>query len=138
MSDIQHYNDIVNLISREVSDELSTDELLQLKAWVDECPENGLLYLRIKNSTNFKVRNIEYQKIDVPGGWKSVSNSIKKRRKLIIIKTIFKYAAVIFLPLLIALGIYYSSNLTNQNETIAQVTKILPGSTKAILILNDG
>src|SRR5659263_26098 len=138
MSDFQHYNNIARLITGEIRDELSNDEIQQLMAWVDECPENEQLYLRIKNSTNFKLRNVDYQDFDVSLGWETVSTLIEKKRKLIVFNRILRYAAAIVLPLLIAGGVYFAGNLTNQNETIAQVNEIRPGSTKAILILNDG
>jgi len=59
MSNFKHYNDIVELIAREVVNELSSDEMKKLKAWINDCPENELLYNHIRNSENFKFRNIE-------------------------------------------------------------------------------
>jgi hypothetical protein len=139
MSNFKHYNDIVELISREVVNELSSHEMEKLKAWIKDCPENELLYNRIKNSGNFKVRNIEYQKIDIPAGWEAVSLLIENKRRVVLFKKIFTYAAAIILPIMmIAGGIYFSGSLANKNKitTLAQV--IQPGSTKAVLILNDG
>lgn len=139
MSDFQHYNEIARLIKMEISDELSVDDMRQLKAWVDECPENYRLYSQIKNSTNFIRRNIEYQKIDIQVGWKTLSPLIKKDRKPIYLKKILNYAAAIVFPILVIGGIYYYfSNPAIQKKSIAQVHEIQPGSTKAILVLNDG
>jgi len=140
MSDIQHFEEIARLIAMEVSDELSAGDMRKLMAWVDECPDNRRLYSQIKNSTNFNARNLEYQKIDVQAGWKAISPVIEKRRNLFSHKTILKYAATILLPLLIVSGIYfYSSWRANQRQNIiAHTCKIHPGSTKAVLILNNG
>ena len=139
MSDFQHYNEIARLIKMEISDELSVDDMLQLKAWVDECPENHRLYSQIKNSTNFIRRNIEYQKIDIQVGWKTLSPLIKKNRKPIYLKKILNYAAAVVFPILVIGGIYYYfSTPAIQKKSIAQVHEIQPGSTKAILVLNDG
>jgi len=58
MYDIQHFDEIARLIAMEVSEELNTDDMRRLMAWVDECPENRRLYFQIKNSNNFNTRNI--------------------------------------------------------------------------------
>ena len=139
MSDFQHYNEIARLIALEVSEELTTDDMLKLQAWVDECPENKRLYCRIKNSANFNARNIEIQKIDILTGWKSIFPLIEKRRKSIFQRKMLRVAATILLPLLITGGIYfYTQWQPKQQHNIAHLCKIHPGSTKAVLILNNG
>ena len=140
MSDIQHFEEIARLIAMEVSEELNTNDMRKLMAWVDECPDNRRLYSRIKNSTNFNARNLEYQKIDIQAGWKAISPVIEKRRNLFSHKTILKYAATILLPILIVSGIYFYSDWRahQSQKIIAHTCKIHPGSTKAALILNNG
>ena len=107
MSDIQHFEEIARLIAMEVSEELNTNDMRKLMAWVDECPDNRRLYSRIKNSTNFNARNLEYQKIDIQAGWKAISPVIEKRKNRFFQNTILKYAATILLPGLIVSGIYF-------------------------------
>jgi len=140
MSDIQYFDEIARLIAMEVSDELNADDMRKLMAWVDESPDNRRLYSQIKNSNNFNSRNLEYQKIDVRAGWKAISSVIEKRRNHFLQKTILKYAATILLPLLVVSGIYFYSNrqANNSKKIIAHTCKILPGSSKAVLILNSG
>jgi len=140
MSDIQHFEEIARLISMEVGEELNTDDMHKLMAWVDECPDNRRLYSQIKNSNNFNTRNLEYQKIDVQAGWKAISPVIEKRKGRFSQMTILKYAATILLPLLIFSGIYFYTGWrsNHQHRIIAHRCKIHPGSTKAVLILNDG
>lgn len=138
MSDFKQYNEIAELITKEVVNELSISEMQTLRAWVDKSPENQKLYTRIKKSANFKVRNTEYQKIDVVSGWAIVSKLIERKQRQLIIRKVLGYAAAVVLPLMIAGGIYYSVKLSVKDETIAQANVIHPGSAKAVLILNDG
>lgn len=138
MSNFQHYDEIVRLITGEVLDELDAGEMHKLKAWLDECPENCALYARLKNSSNFRARNTRFQQIDTLVGWKTFRQSIDKRQKVIRLKKILSYAAAIVLPLLIAGGIYFSGRISNKNESIAEVKVIHKGSTKAVLILDNG
>jgi len=138
MSDFPRYHEIAALITKEVINGLGVEESKKLMAWVDESQENHQLYSRLKNSTYFNSRNIEYQKIDIQIGWETVMELINKRRKFIVLRRVLSYAAAIFLPLLIAGGIYYANSLAIKNENIAHVQIIKPGSTKAILILDNG
>jgi len=140
MFEYQHYDKIARLIALEVQEELNADDAMRLKAWIDESPENFRLYSNIKNSTNFINRNLEYQKIDIQAGWMAVSPLIEKRRKHIFERKILKYAASFLLPLLMVGGIYFYTGWrsNHQHRIMAHTCKIHPGSTKAVLILNDG
>lgn len=140
MFEYQHYDKIARLIALEVQEELNADDAMRLKAWIDESPENFRLYSNIKNSTNFINRNLEYQKIDIQAGWMAVSPLIEKRRKHIFERKILKYAASFLLPLLMVGGIYFyiGWRSNHQHRIMAHTCKIHPGSTKAVLILNDG
>jgi len=140
MSDSQYYNEIARIIALEVSEELSAEDILKLKTWVEECPENSRLYFRIKNSANFNVRNLEFQKVDIQAGWETISPVIAKRQKHIFRRKMLRYAATILLPFLITGGIYIYTQLQlkQQQYSVATLSKIHPGSTKAVLILNNG
>ena len=110
----------------------------KLKNWIEESEDNHMLYTRLRNSVNFKSRIAEYQKIDAVTGWDIVTNMIDKRRKIVFLKKIFKYAAALLLPVLIATGFYFSGRISTKNEILTYSKVIHPGSTKAVLILNDG
>src|ERR1035437_7434027 len=97
MPNFQHYNEIFKLITREVFNEVNDSDKHKLKAWIDECPDNQVLYTRIKNSVNFKIRNIEFQRIDKVAGWEAVSQLIDRRRKVIRLKKILSFAAAFVL-----------------------------------------
>lgn len=138
MSDHQRYDEIAKLITKEVINDLNVDECQKLKVWVDECPENRQLYFYLKNSATFKARNTEYDDIDVPAGWVNVVKLIDKRRRIIVLRKVLSYAAVVVLPIMIAGGIYYSKSLAPKKGNITQVQGIKHGSTKAVLTLANG
>jgi ferric-dicitrate binding protein FerR (iron transport regulator) len=140
MNNSQNYNRIVRLISKEISDDLLPDERQELLAWLNEHPENTALYIRIKKSENFRSRNDEYQQIDVQAGWGILNSKIARTNKVIKLKRIFAYAAAILIPLMIFGGIMgYLSNQKSEVTIVAHVpVEILPGKSRAILVLDDG
>ncbi|HEY3389609.1 MAG TPA: FecR domain-containing protein [Prolixibacteraceae bacterium] len=138
MSEYQRYNEIARWIALEVKEELNADDSRKLKSWIDECPENKRLYSNIKKSTNFNDRNIRYQEFDTQEGWNEFTLRIEKQMKIVSFKKIFKYAAAIILPIVILGGVYYTTILAIQKDRLANVQLIHPGSTKAVLVLNNG
>lgn len=130
---------ITKIIAKVILGRLSEQEKKELHAWLEENDNNKKLFAKIKNSENFK-RWVRIQESNHQIAWEFINNTInKKERRVIIHKTIGIAASIIF-PLLIIVGIYFlnSKKSYEQAETIQQVDEIIPGTSKAILVLNDG
>lgn len=140
MDNYQHYNRIVRLISKEISEDLTPDEKQELSDWLNAHPENSALYRRIKNSGTFQQRNSDYQQIDVQAGWGMISSKIERANKVIKLKRIFAYAAAILVPIMIFGGVlsYLSNQAPEETVVVQQAPEIVPGKPRAILVLDDG
>lgn len=139
MTEYQQYKDIVRLITREISGELTAEESEELLAWVNSDPGNKALYNRIKSSENFRLRNMEYEQVDVAGGWDQVDLLIYKRVRANKFRQVFGYAAAVLLLLIVVGGLYYYEAGHGQGSgKQAEVASIVPGKAKAILVLDDG
>jgi len=139
MTEYQYYNKIINLISKEIGGILSPEEEQEVYFWIKEHPDNEALYVRIKNSENFRDRNLKHQEIDVKKGWEKINSKIEKETRILKLKKIFSYAAAILLPFIIAGGLavyFYEQNPAE--KTIVKISGIEPGKSRAVLVLDDG
>ncbi len=133
------YRQIAGLIAKEMLGNLSEDERKLLKNWLDAAEEHPRLYDQIKNSGNVR-QYIRFRESDYQSAWNTIYSSIRKKEKQLRIKKILRVAASFLIPLLIGGGVYWytnhqiSKNVSPQN----QVAAITPGSSRALLLLNDG
>lgn len=140
MSDFLQYDEIARLIAMEVSGELTDDEKQVLKSWIEEDSGNEELYARIHNSGNYQARTSEYRDIDSQVTWELLSPKLEEKRKIFIYKRILLYAASIMVPILLigSAYFYFFRNSPEQPKPVAEVKTMSPGSTKAVLILDNG
>lgn len=134
------YEKITLLITREISGEISEEELLELGEWRRKEDANNSLYLKLKNSQNFKSWIVEREEVSIEAGWSKVYSDIKKRSRTIILRTISRIAAILILPLFIG-GVayfYFDSQIAKNKINQQQYAQIKPGSSKATLTLCDG
>ncbi|MGV8093911.1 MAG: FecR family protein [Mangrovibacterium sp.] len=139
MSKYNRYKMIAKLISKEISGEIAPDEQQELSSWINELPGNRALYHRIKNAESFRKRNEEYRQINISTGWDHLNRKIERTSKIIKLRTVFKYAAVIMIPLIVA-GLLFKYFIRQEPKVnpVAQITEILPGKPQAVLELNNG
>lgn len=136
---INKYFEIARLIAKQISGELDDEELIRLENWRKEYPENERLFQEIRNEENIKANLHKRSSFNTDKGWEKVNERIQKyhfRKRLL---SICRYAAMLALPIVIATLITYQIiNENKNNKTIATTEHILPGSTKAILTLDNG
>lgn len=139
MIDYKQYRIVAELISKEVSGEISPAEQQELSSWINELPENEALYHRIRNAENFRKRNEAYRQVSISEGWGRVNRKIEQSGKIIKLRTGFKYAAAIMIPLIIAGVLFkYFTRQEPVESPVTQVAEIVPGKPRAILMLDDG
>ncbi|WP_372934525.1 FecR family protein [Mariniphaga sediminis] len=134
------YEKITLLITREISGEISEEELLELGEWRRKEDANNSLYLKLKNSQNLKSWIVKREEVSIEAGWSKVYSDIKKRSRTIILRTISRIAAILILPLFIG-GVayfYFDSQIAKNKINQQQYAQIKPGSSKATLTLCDG
>lgn len=138
MEEYSQNTEIVRLILKKTEESISEEEDLRLKNWLNEREENKSLYLKIRDSSNYKKWEKAYSEIDIAAGWDNFSKKkIRQRRERIKIQ-ILKYAAIILFPLAIGICLFPIHKQINNKQGIVQLSSIKPGTAKAILILNNG
>ncbi len=127
---------IAQLISKELIDELTPDESAIMHKWLDESEDNRKLYEVIKSGKNKKVRDNFVDNIQTAKAWKKINKQIVQSSRKVEMRIWLARAAVILIIGLCAGGIYYLSKPEIPKQ-VAEV-KIQPGSSKAILVLENG
>lgn len=134
---INQYFYVARLIAKYLSGEISEEEQAELIRWRNESAGNERLFQDICREENIK-RNIQKrQAFSTEAGWVGVQKKIQHHRFRYRLLNVCKYAAIFILPLAVATAILYKSG--NEHDAISHVTEqILPGSKKAVLILDNG
>ncbi|MGQ7871106.1 FecR family protein [Sunxiuqinia sp. sy24] len=133
------YEKIALLIAKEISDEISDEELQELNNWRNRAVANNSLYLKLKNSQNYKKWVLERENVKVEKGWLKVHVEIKKRSRMIFLQRIIRVAAILIVPLFIGGITYvYFERQIAENRINRQYAQIEPGSSKATLTLFNG
>ncbi|WP_372935209.1 FecR family protein, partial [Mariniphaga sediminis] len=133
------YKKIAGLIAKEMLEGLSPEEKEELTTWLNEDESNRKLMEEIKRTGKFKSWVHSYEADQHPA-WQFIYATIQQKGRRAIIQKIFRVAASILIPLLIGGSVYFfvSRQIPEQTETHQQVAEINPGSSKAILQLDDG
>ena len=132
----QHFY-IARLIARYLSDEIGEEEQAELTRWRNESSENERLFREICKEENIKQNMQKRQTFHVADGWEGVQRKIQRHRFRHLILNICKYAAIFIFPVAIAtVAIYKSGNAPQPLSQVAE--QIVPGSKKAVLILDNG
>lgn len=133
---------IANLIARFLSESITSEESEKLRIWREKDIKNENLFQKICNKDNQKKHFEQSITFSSKTGWEGVKNRISREKKKSMAIRLLKYAAIIILPLiLIHISIIYflSDSPAKHQEIASTVTsKILPGTSKAILTLDSG
>ncbi|WP_423129605.1 FecR family protein [Gaoshiqia sp. Z1-71] len=126
-------------IARKLSgEELSNEEEKKLGDWIFSSARNRTLYNQIKDSRNFDRRNELIRQINTEGAWlryKQKINIDPDRKRSV---RWWQYAAVIFIPVLLAILLYIPQHERERNQVQVAKEQIVPGSKNAVLVLGSG
>jgi hypothetical protein len=122
--------EVAKLISKEKVGELTVDEQQQLIQWKSK---NEKSYMLASDSKQIQKKHGLYSKIDREKSWEKITKQIPDLKpKVIELRTVLKWAAVIMLPLL-ATTYMLNEVYWSKNPVIVEA-----GSSKAILELSNG
>lgn len=135
----EYYKKTAGLIAKEIVGGLSQKEKEELDAWLDENERNRQLFEEIKSSGRYKEW-AQFQEAEQQPSWEQIYAALQIQKKRTIIQNILRIAATILLPLIIGSGVYFfvSRQILEQDGNHEQVVEITPGTSKAVLVLNDG
>jgi transmembrane sensor len=131
---------IADLIAKKIKGVISPEEEQELDSWIKEDPENLLVYTRASDPKKQLDRLEIYGLFNKESAWAAMEDKISGTKTIRFTpQKVFRYAAAIMLPLLIAGGFAYKYLNRSQVQTIAEIDHVFqPGSQKAVLILSDG
>lgn len=119
---------------------ISDEEEILLSDWKEESVDNIDICNRLTSDLNIAEKQNDYQKIDSHIAWEKLQTKIKFRsvRGKNKVLNLLKYAAVLLLPLVIGSLFVYQvlNNRDNYCETV--VNQVVPGTSKASLVLSNG
>ncbi|WP_321515767.1 FecR domain-containing protein [Marinifilum fragile] len=129
---------IAQLISRELIDDLTAEEIQVLENWKNSSVDNKSLYEQIKQGEKRKRRNNFVESLDKKAAWIKIQEEIKPEKKVIRLKAwSLRIAAVLVIGVLIASLYHVSTKDIEIGQELAEI-KIEPGSSKAVLQLHNG
>ena len=128
---------IADLIYRAFQGELSELEQEELRHWLDSDPKNQALLEKLQDNKKVLQKHELYQQFDAGIAWKSVSNRLEEPTVIPMYRSVWRYAAAIFLPIMMASVLWYfwatpSDPLAGVDHAIKQ------GQEQAVLTLADG
>ncbi|MDQ2177184.1 FecR family protein [Marinifilum sp. D714] len=122
--------DIAKLISKEKVGDLTVDERQELAEWKSK---NERSYMLASDSKQIQKKHDLYAKIDQEKSWVKITNQVPElKTKVIRLRTVLKWAAVIILPLL-ATTYMLNEVYWDKDQLIVEA-----GSPKATLELSNG
>lgn len=129
---------IAQWIAASLAGELTEEELLQLEKWCATSKENQRLYDRILDEENQKLQKDYFTRFNKIVGWKGYQEKRIRHRRMTFFIHIARYAAILLLPLGVALYFWMGSKSEYGEVSLVQKKSIEMGSPKAQLILADG
>ena len=122
---------IASLILKEKIDELSTSEKEELTSWIQASPRNEETYSRLQKKS-FSEDIARYQQISTTRGLEDYRRRYVHKNRRLLGKWYWAAAVAVFIVGIATLFFYQEEHLTVAKTTIS------PGSSKAMLVLNNG
>ena len=130
MKDLIRYQRVTSLIAKEQFGTISPGEARELAAWLEESECHRRQYERLIRE-DFSAGVKRFASIDVEAGWREYRKRYPVRKR-----SVYRWYGVAAAVLLMCIGIWQFSG--DMNETTLAKTDILPGTSKAVLVLGDG
>ncbi|RZT91357.1 FecR family protein [Ancylomarina subtilis] len=140
MNRIDHHIRISQLIAKEINFGLDESERQELDTWINNNEENQVAYEKICKQEEFLNWDEDFHQVNVGEGWERFEKALSPNKTRQAFQAIFRYAAVICIPLFFAgIGYYLYNDLINLSQQ--QQDKFVrnePQALKAQLTLADG
>jgi transmembrane sensor len=131
---------IADLIAKKIKGLINPGEQEELDNWINDNPENRRVY-NAATDPKKQLKKLEiYGLFNKEKVWSELEDKLFETKTVRFSpQNVFRYAAAIMLPLLIAGGFAYRYLNRTTPQTIAEIDTVFqPGSQKAVLILADG
>lgn len=136
---------VAELIGKLLNGDISPEEHLWLKEWVDENAENRVQFEKLTDADFLEKKLTFWDNIDKDKAWdellRKLPESESEPSRRFNYTSLLKYAAIVILTLSVFVLLYRRNENRvkgNDKPQIAQTIRIKPGSNNAILILGNG
>ena len=130
---------IIQLMQLHLTGEISDEDKRELEAWCEARESNRRFFERICREDLFAREHGLYARVDDRRAWirfkRSVGLPVGRSR---VLRVVWRCAAVLVLPLVVA-AVWLYRSAQEEPVTMAERTeRIVPGSPRAVLVLEDG
>jgi len=125
---------IGELIFKDKTGNLTLEEELELKVWLEENNSNKLLFDRLRQEEDIDFRINLLKRFRVNAALQKVNRKIDSRKSRRFMIGFLKYAAILALPIVV----FWAVNNYLGGINSKQTAQIEPGSSKAMLTLSNG
>lgn len=131
---------IADLIVKKIKGSITPGEQQELDLWLNSDPGNQVLYDKATDPRKQMEKLEIYRLFNKEKVWANLEDELFETKTVRFTpQKILRYAAAIFLPLLVAGGFAYIFLNNPSSVSIAEIDKVItPGSQKAMLVLSDG
>ena len=129
--------EVARLILRNLKKQSTQEETKALEEWLQECHANRQFYESLQRHAYFEAQLQEYLNYDSRQDWKLVKQRIRRSKRHLLYH-LLPYAAILVLFLAVAAIIRYKTMPTSSPVPKVAQTVLTPGSSKALLILENG
>lgn len=130
---------ISRIIAKHFLGTCSPAEEDSLDKWMNEKPDNQLLFQRITDQKELSKKLNTYQSFDTEAAFEKFRTNLEKSKRIHVLYSVLRYAAIFLLPIIAGGLVFWYLNL--EPAVISQkqaIVNISPGKSKALLILADG
>lgn len=130
---------ISRLISRSLLNGEKPEANKELGQWLTSDSANRRFFDDLANGDSLEHKLAQYRMIDADGAWQKVQGRINVSSRTSKWKIISRWAAILFIPLMVGGLIYLLLPDSKPGEVAVVVSQeIKPGSSQALLVLSDG
>lgn len=126
------------LILEDLRHELTSEEMVALREWVEALPAHRQEYEEIRQIADRAVWLKGIDRLHKERGLQQIRRQLRERQQRQLRFRWMRYVAAVVLPLAITLGIYFSVNREQDVLPVVSFEDIRPGTTQAMLYLSDG
>lgn len=130
---------IARLIAGKIMDSLQGEEEEELSEWLHISSENQAVFDHINNSDQFRTWVDVKKSADTDAAWEKLYQLVQKENRRLMYLRIMRYAAGLFVPVVVAALLYLFIFKPGPLENLAQQEQVIrPGNSKAVLLMDDG
>lgn len=128
---------IARWISAFLTGESTEEEKEELEVWRESSEENNALFERVVREENRKLKKEQFSSFNKKIGWENYQEKQFGRRQRKFLSRFLSYAALLVISLSGAFY-FFVNREPDKKLSVAPMSTILPGASKAVLTLADG